>query len=86
MEEPSVLDYLKSLLHLPGSRKIVFPPETPLEGEDDNGIAQFTAEPYQANEDGSWQESGYVQTLPSAEFEVAEAVEPVWQEPEPPRP
>ena len=81
MEEPSVLDYLKSLLHIPGSPKVVFPAETPVEGEEDNGTELF-----QANGDGSWQEPGSVQTLPSGEFQVGEAAEPVLQAPEPPRP
>jgi hypothetical protein len=86
MEEPSVLDYLKSLLHLPGSRKIVLPSDTPVEGEDDNELALYDTEPFQASGDGTWQESDYVQTLPPGEYQVAEAAEPVLQEPEPPRP
>ena len=86
MEEPSVLDYLKSLLHLRGSPKIVFPPETPVEGEEGNGIAPPGSDSALLAVDESLRESDVVQNPMLDQLQVGETDEWISREPGKPSP
>ncbi len=85
MEEPSVLDYLKSLLHWRGSPKIVFPSDTPLEGEEGNRSPSL-GESEQALMSVGLQQAEDAQTFTIDEFQDEEKVEPIFQEPAGPSP
>ena len=86
MEEPSVLDYLKSLLRLRGGPKIVIPPETPVEGEEGNGSAPSTSEHVLTSVQATWQAPEVVLGLPAEGLHVAELTPTVTQEPASPSP
>ena len=81
MEEPSVLDYLKSLLRLRGGRKIVIPPETPV--DEVNGISP-AAGPAQTATVETMQEQVIFQTFPGVELKGAEVDELLYKEVEKP--
>ncbi|MGD0004357.1 MAG: glycosyltransferase family 39 protein [Anaerolineaceae bacterium] len=85
MEEPSVLDYLKSLLRLRGGQKIIIPPETPVEGEEVNGISPTTG-PVRTGTEESLQEPEIIQKFPVEELQVAKADELLSKEVEIPSP
>ena len=86
MEEPSVLDYLKSLLRLRGGPKIVIPPVTPDEVGEGNGSVSAAPEPALSVVEETSQEPEVIQAIPVEEIQVVEQTGAVSKEPAKPSP